>query len=198
VSTADPAHHRRLSPRALLALAVLALACGPVLWIAFGGRGGAAASAAAAAPAGVAAPRAPAATTADPAGCRRQALAHGLSDDPRAAQAYQTEALLGAHPPLPARGFHAPADTPAPAALVHALAHRFTVVKYRPTPDLSRWRALAASLRGRNVLVVSGGASMPFAVGAIAWGAQLTCADPTVGARAAAAAFAHQRTSRRR
>jgi hypothetical protein len=140
--------------RAPLLLIILTLAAGPVLWLAFGDS----------------APAKP--TRVRSQACRQRTLAYGLSDDPRAG----SEVLFGAHPPLPRAGYYAPGDPIDPQAVMHALTHRWVVVKYRPGVDARR---LA---KGPRTLVISGGEGMPFALGAVAWGAQLTCATPDLGA----------------
>jgi hypothetical protein len=141
--------------RAPLLLVILTLAAGPLLWLAFGS-----------------APAKPAPKPAASKACTERTLAYGLSDDPRAG----SEALFGAHPPLPQAGYYAPGDAPGPRAVMHALSHRWVVVKYRPGVDARR---LA---KGPRTLVISGGETMPFALGAAACGAQLTCATPDLGA----------------
>jgi hypothetical protein len=142
--------------RAPLLLIVLTLAAGPLLWLPFGGS----------------APAKPAPKPVASKACKERTLAYGLSDDPRAG----SEALFGAHPPLPRAGYYAPGEAPDPQAVMHALTHRWVVVKYRTGVDARR---LA---KGPRTLVISGGEHMPFALGAVAWGAQLTCATPDLGA----------------
>jgi hypothetical protein len=150
--------------RASLLLLVLTLAAGPLLWLVFGGS----------APAQPV-PAKPKAAAVQSTACKERTLAYGLSDDPRA----QSEALFGAHPPLPRPGYYGPEDGPDPQAVLHAVTHRWVVVKYRPGVDARR---LA---KGPRTLVISGGPNMPFALGAVAWGAQLTCATPDLSAVAA-------------
>jgi len=147
-----------MSRRAPLLLLVLTLAAGPLLYLAFGGgtkKAGAT-------------PVARQTST-----CTRRTLSYGLSDDPEAGRRYESQALFGAHPPLPRPGYYAPGEAPDPQVVLHALTHRWVVVKYRDGVDASRL------YQGEeNLLVIDGGPSMPFAVGAVAWGAQLTCATP--------------------
>jgi hypothetical protein len=144
-----------MARRAPLILVALLLASGTLMWLAFG-RGSATAQPVRAA-------------TARHTTCDERPLAYGLSDDREAGRAYESQALFGAHPPLPRPGYYAPADTPAPDVILHALSHRWVVIKYRPGVDA---QALPA---GPRTLVVSGGAKMPFPLGAVAWGRQLTC-----------------------
>jgi hypothetical protein len=169
-----------VSVRALIALAVLTLAAGPLLWLAFG-RGGAAR--AATPPVAAAAVK----HAAPVAGCKETKLEYGLTNDPDGGRAYESQIVFGVHPPLPAPGFYAPADTPDPETLLHALTHAWTVIKYRPGGDLSSYKRLGRELASRRVVVVSGGERMPFALGAVVWGTQVTCtrADAAIaGARA--------------
>jgi hypothetical protein len=170
---------RAVPVRALIALASLLLAGGPVMWLAFGR------SARAATPAPAA--RAAAASATPAAGCKETKLAYGLTNDREGGRAYESQILFGAHPPLPAPGFYAPADSPDPDALLHALSHGWMIVKYRPGGDLGAFKRLGRELSSRRVVVVSGGQGMPFALGAVVWGAQETCAkaaDAAAGARA--------------
>jgi uncharacterized protein DUF3105 len=160
-----------MTRRAPLVLVALVLAAGPLLWLAFG-RGSATAQPLAAdqgAPGGRS--------------CEVRSLAYGLTDDPGAGRAYQGQALFGAHPPLPRPGYYADGQAPEPDAVLHALSHRWVVSKYRPGVDA---RGLAT---GKRTIVISGGADMPFALGAVAWGEQLTCEDSN---RQAVAAFARR------
>jgi hypothetical protein len=158
-----------MARRPIIVIVLLTLAAGPLLWLAFG-RGNAAAR-----PAQQSAP-------ARHSACDERKLAYGLTDDRGASREYESRILFGAHPPLPRPGFYAPADTPDPDAVLHALAHHWLVVKYRPGPDAAAFGTLARALAGRRVLVISGGDAMPFAVGALAWGAQLTCARAELSA----------------
>jgi hypothetical protein len=151
----------RMDRRAALVIALLTLAAGPLLYLAFGGD----AKTAAAKPVKVAAKD-----------CHQRRLAYGLSDDPRAGRELESQALFGAHPPLPRAGYYAPGKGPAPQVVLHALTHRWVVVSYREGVDASRLRTHG------HVIVIDGGARMPFALGAVAWGAQLTCATPDLGA----------------
>jgi hypothetical protein len=106
----------------------------------------------------------------DLAGVDREQLGRGAGSVERAARGLELD-LFGAHPPLPRPGFYAPADTPDPDAVLHALSHHWLVVKYRPGADVAGFKILARALAGRRVLVISGSDGMPFAVGA------LVCAD---------------------
>ena len=143
--------------RAPLILLLVTLAAGPLLYLALGGG----TKKAAAKP--VARHRT---------NCARRTLAYGLSDDPEAGREYESQALFGAHPPLPRPGYYAPGTAPDPQVVLHALTHRWVVVSYRDGVDATHLYA------GGNALVIDGGPHMPFAVGAVAWGAQLTCATP--------------------
>jgi hypothetical protein len=154
----------RMDRRAPLVLLLLTLVAGPLLYLAFGRD---------AKPAAAAAPKA-----AKPASrnCSERKLAYGLSDDPRAGREIESEALFGAHPPLPRPGYYSPETTPDPQVVLHALTHRWVVVKYRDGVDASSLRTTG------HVIVIDGGTGMPFALGAVAWGAQMTCATPDLGA----------------
>jgi hypothetical protein len=152
----------RMDRRAPLVLLLLTLLAGPLLYLAFGRDAKPAA----------AAPRTPAATK----NCSERRLAYGLSDDPRAGRELESEALFGAHPPLPRPGYYAPGATPDPQVVLHALTHRWVVVKYRDGVDASTLRTTG------HAIVIDGGPGMPFALGAVAWGAQMTCATPDLGA----------------
>jgi hypothetical protein len=160
-----------MAPRPIIVLALLTLAAGPLLWLAFG-RGSAAARPL---------PR-PRPAAAHDGACDERTLAYGLTDDRGAGREYESRILFGAHPPLPRPGFYAPADTPDPDAVLHALSHHWLVVKYRPGADTAALETLARGLAARRVLVISGGDGMPFAVGALVWGAQLTCAHADLAA----------------
>lgn len=146
-----------MARRAPLILVALLLASGTLMWLA-SGRGSATAQ-----PFEVA--------RAHRTSCDERPLAYGLSDDRDAGRAYSGQALFGAHPPLPRPGYYPPADTPSPDAILHALTHRWVVIKYRPGVNA---RALPT---GPRTIVVSGGEKMPFALGAVAWGRQLTCLE---------------------
>lgn len=114
------------------------------------------------------------------ASCHVTRLRYGLSDDPGTAQAEEDRFMnpFAPHPPLPRRVWYAPRTDPGYDALLHALFHRYTVIKYRADlgPKLSR--TLAPRLRAIDpggVVAVSGGPDLPWPLAGITWGAQVAC-----------------------
>lgn len=165
-----------MSLRRALILALVALAAGPLCFVAFAGdRGGPSR-----APSRAMTNRpavASASSTVDE-GCVDRVLAYGLTDDQALGEQYDREFLspLVAHPPLPEPGFYPPGHAPEQAALFHALYHGYVVVRYqRALAAVIRRDLRTAVRRAPQPVVVVAATGMPFAAGALVYGRTSIC-----------------------
>ena len=165
-----------MTVRQALALAVIALAIGPVCLVLFGD--GHAAARRSPPPVTAATPAAATASGSVGADCVDRPLAYGLTNDQARGETYDRSLLdpFAFHPPLPKAGFYAPGHAPDQAALIHALYHGYVVVRYRPALASVVKRDLGAVVgRSAQPVVLVSGSGMPFAVGALVYGRESIC-----------------------